>query len=260
MAQNVAFADAPLLCRQNVPDRDIPHVDPVQTRIQIGRHLPVQKIHEHLPGRSWFHVSRTHGSTGIDDDDRSPFGRQLAGENFRLPLGTFIVIAHLRLRDRRGFVGRNQRTLAARPGQANAADGAGIDNTRAAGCSGGLDHVARALHVGKVHRSIIAQPEVITGRNMETPIAPAHRLDQQRAVADIPLEALDLSAPQTARVAPSSHQHFNPVPATHQFLDEIPADKTRRASDKAIHDQTRADNSGFSRGNRSENFPPTRTP
>ena len=88
---------------------------------------------------------------------------------------------------------------------------------------------------------------------------PAHRLSQQRAVADIPLKALDLSAPQSARVAPFSHQHFNPVPATHQFLDEIPADKTRRASDKAIHDQTQADNSGFSRGNRSENFPPTLT-
>ena len=45
-AQNVALADAPALGRQQMTRRGIFHRDKIQSRIHVGRHAAIQKIHE----------------------------------------------------------------------------------------------------------------------------------------------------------------------------------------------------------------------
>ena len=61
VAENIAFADAPLLGGENMADGDIANVDPVQAGIEVGGHFAVKKINNHLSGGSGF-ISR--GPTG----------------------------------------------------------------------------------------------------------------------------------------------------------------------------------------------------
>ena len=77
VAKDVAFAKTSLFRRENVPDRHVADMDPVQSRVEIRRQFAIQKIHNDLAGRRRFHIVRTDGCGGIDDDDRQTFARQL---------------------------------------------------------------------------------------------------------------------------------------------------------------------------------------
>ena len=144
------------------------------------------------------------------------------------------MVAHLGGADGRGFIGGDDFS-AALARQADAADRAGINNAPAAGGGGGLDDVARAFHVGGVHRRVIAQPQVIAGGDVKAPVAPAHRFLQQVAPRQVAGRGLVIGALQAAQIAAGAQEGLDAMAAGGQFLHQIGSDKPRRACDKTIH-------------------------
>ena len=157
VAEDVALADAPFFRGEDVADGNVAHMHPVQTCVQIGRHFTVQEIDDHLPGRRRLHIARADRCARIDDDHRRALGRQFARGYFGSPLGELIMVAHLGFRHRRRFV-RGCHDAVDFLRQANAADGAGINDARTARGDGGFDHVSRTLNIRRVHRRVITQP------------------------------------------------------------------------------------------------------
>jgi hypothetical protein len=76
---------------------------------------------------------------------------------------------------------------------------------------------------------------MITGGDMETPIAAEHRLFQACPIADIPFDAFVIDACQAARIASGSEQAFDTMAARDQFVDQVCSDKAGSPGDKAFH-------------------------
>ena len=174
------------------------------------------------------------GALGLTMTTGRPSRANSRGHLFRLPFRALVMIAHLRPADRRRFVRRRQFAV----------------DLRAASrcnrpcwyrqCAGNppprrLQNIPRALDIGRVHRAIIAQPEMVTGRNVKAPIAAAHRLFQQRAVGNIALDPFAIHPGQPAQFAARPHKHLHPVVPRPQLTHQIGADKPRRACNKTIH-------------------------
>src|SRR4051794_20393897 len=164
-------------------------MDPVEAGIEIGRHGAVEEIDNYLAGRSRFDVTRANGRAGVYDHDWASLRREFASHHFRLPFAALVVIAHLRVGDGSLFISgldASSDTL----GQADTADGAGINNAGTPGFNGGFDDIASAFDIGGVHRPIILEPETIAGGHMKTPIAPFKPGAERGAIGDVALDAL----------------------------------------------------------------------
>ena len=144
------------------------------------------------------------------------------------------MVAHLGFRHRRRFVrGRQDAVNLLR--QTDASDGAGIDNARAAGSDGGLDHVSRAFDVRRIHRRVITQPEMVTCGDVEAPITAVHRSDKFLAVAYVAIDAFEVGAFQSAQIACRPQQRLHWMAEGEQFVNKVCTDETRRPRDKASH-------------------------
>ena len=234
MAQNIAFANAAFLRRQDMADGYVVDVHPIQARIEISRHGAVEKIHDHLARGRRLDVARANRRARIDNDNGQTLARQFERDLFRLPLRALVMIAHLRLRSETGFVGGNKPVMD-RFGQPDAADRAGINNSFAPRCGRRFEHVARPLHIGRVHRAVVPQPQMVTGRHMKAPIAPAHGLLQPLAVAHVPLDRLESRAGQTSQIGSRPQQRLYSMAAYDQFMHQVRANKSRSAGDEAVH-------------------------
>src|SRR6185503_4078079 len=170
----------------------------------------------------------------VHDDHWGAFGGQLSRDNLRFPLRELVVVAHLRLGNGGRFVSRGDNAVD-RAGQADATDRAGVDDARATCRKGGFEDVPRPVHVGRIHRGVIGQPEVVTGGDMETPVATAHRAREAVAVRDIAGDALHFSAGQAASVGIRTEQRLDAMATGIEFVNEVRADETRGAGDKTIH-------------------------
>src|SRR5262245_2493333 len=76
---------------------------------------------------------------------------------------------------------------------------------------------------------------MITGGDMETPIAPKHRLFQASTITEVSFDALVIDARQAACIASAPQQGFDTMAASDQFVDQVCSDKARGAGDKAFH-------------------------
>lgn len=143
------------------------------------------------------------------------------------------MVAHLGGADGGGFVGGNNFSA---PGarQADAAHGAGVNNAAAARAGGGFDDVAGAFDIGGIHRGVIAQPKVIAGRDVETPVAAQHGF-LQGAAGEVPGNGLIIRALEAAKFAVWAQQCFDTMAAGGQFLHQIGSNKTGGACDKTNH-------------------------
>src|SRR3989442_5190974 len=105
------------------------------------------------------------------------------------------MIGHLRFGNWRGLVGRNNLPIW-HLWESDAADRAGVNDSLASRCCGSFKHMASPFHVGLIHGTVIAQPEMVTGRDMKAPIAAAHALLQQIAVAHVTFNAIEVRTNQ----------------------------------------------------------------
>ena len=192
VAKDVAFANAPFFRRENVADRHVADVDPVQSRVEIRRQFAIQKIHNDLAGRRRFHIVRPDGCGGIDDDDRQTFARQFGRHFFRLPFRAFVMIGQLRFRELSQIRPPERCVAIHQLRQTNAPDGARIDDAFATGQAGGFDDVARAFDVRRVHGLVIAQPQMVARRGVKAPIATGDFAFQQFPVAHVAGHAFEL--------------------------------------------------------------------
>ena len=111
----------------------------------------------------------------------------------------------------------------------------GVNNARATRRRRGFNYIVRAFDIGRIHWPIITQPQVITCRDMETPIAIAQGGFKFLTIADIALHAIKRNADQPAGIAAGTEQSPDKVPARNQFVHQVGADKTGSARDEAIH-------------------------
>ena len=118
------------------------------------------------------------------------------------------MIAHLRFRNRSVFIRGLHHTVHFF-GQADAPDGAGIDNSRTTSFNRGLNDVASAPDVGRIHGTVVTQPEVIAGSQMKAPIASAHGSAELSLIADIAGNAFEFRSFQAAQIAVRPEQSFH---------------------------------------------------
>jgi len=110
------------------------------------------------------------GALGLTITIGRPFWASLRATALRPPLGGLVVARKLAGLHRRGFIGGLAGRAAERYGQADATNGAGIDDARTAGLRGGVRTVAGAFDIRLVHGRVVLEPEVVAGRGVETPV------------------------------------------------------------------------------------------
>ena len=81
---------------------------------------------------------------------------------------------------------------------------------------------------------------MVTGCNVETPLAAPHRGFERVAVAQVADGALEFDVGQTLQIASRPEQRFHPVTARDQFMHKVRPDKARRAGDETIHKSVRS--------------------
>src|SRR6185312_7345524 len=96
-----------------------------------------------------------------------------------------VIALQLRFRDGGGFIRGFNGLTAPRYRQTDAPHRARVNYPRATGSAGGFKDVAGAIDVRGVHRAIIPQPQMITRRDVKTPIAAAHGLLELIGFADV---------------------------------------------------------------------------
>ena len=67
VAENVALANFPMLCGKPMTPCDVFDGNKIQARIDIGRHLAIQKIEDHAASRRGFPITGSYGGGWIDD-------------------------------------------------------------------------------------------------------------------------------------------------------------------------------------------------
>jgi hypothetical protein len=234
IAEYVAFADSPFLGGEDVADGDIADVDPVEAGVEVGGHFAVEEVDDDAAGGGGFDVAGADGSAGIDDDDGGALGGEFAGNDFGAPLGELVVVAHLGFGNGSRFVCGCDLAVDF-PGQTDAADGAGVDDSGTAGFGGGFDDVAGAVDVGGIHGSVVAEPEMIAGGDVEAPVAAAHGEGVGRTVADIAIDPFEVDALEAAKVAVGAEESLHMVSSSDQFMDKIGTDEAGSACDEAVH-------------------------
>ena len=147
------------------------------------------------------------------------------------------MVAHLGGADRCGLVAWHELPLNETP-QTNAADRAGIDDTLAAGGRGRLENMACAGDIGGIHGSVIAQPKMITGGDMKTPIAAPHRLFQNRGLGDITLHPFKFQPLQPAQIAARTQECLEAMSARRQLARQIGAHESRSSRKETFHAQS----------------------
>lgn len=224
--EDIFLADAPALCREEMPARAIFHANQVQSSVEIRRHPAIQEIHNHPPGRRRLVIERTDWRRGIHDHDRRARSSRILGHAFGQELRS-LVGTHHRIDSNRGV-------FAARGAVRNSerADGAGMDDARDAGFACGPDHVARALDVDRVHRRVIDDPQPIVGGNMVNLIAsfggPADRVD----IANVAPHDLAIDFSQRRGVGILTRQRAHPIASRDQRADDVTSEKSIRAGNK----------------------------
>ncbi|EEF62981.1 Tetratricopeptide TPR_2 repeat protein [Pedosphaera parvula Ellin514] len=156
------------------------------------------------------------------------------GNDFGTPFGELVMVAHLGFGNGSRFVGGDDGAIDF-PGQADAANSAGINYAGAAGFSSRLDDVSSALDVGGIHEGIVLKPEMVAGGDMKTPIAAAHGGGVGGRIRDIAGDAFEINALEAAEVGIGTQQCLDTMAVSDQFVDKVGANKTRGAGDKTIH-------------------------
>ncbi|MDB6017247.1 MAG: Tetratricopeptide 2 repeat protein [Pedosphaera sp.] len=235
VAQNVAFTYPAFFGGEDVADGDVANVDPVEAGVEVGGHLAVEEIDDDLTGGGGFDVAGSDRGAGVDDDDGETFGGEFAGEDFGAPFGDFVVIGKLAALDGGGFVGGRIKQTAIEFGKANTADGAGVNDAGAAGLGGGFEDILGAVNVGGIHGGVVLKPKMITGGDVEAPIAATQRGSEGRAVKDVASDALEVGAGETAEIAGGAEESLDAMTASEEFVDEIGTNETGGAGDETIH-------------------------
>ena len=199
--------------------RDVLDIDQVEARVDIGGHPVLKEIQDDSPGRSRLQVERADRRGRIDDHDPQALAR--GGQRGLLghELAALVRADHVCERDRTVF--------ASRPlsGDAERADGAGVDHQLGAGAARGFEHVARAVEIGGVHRRFIEHPEpVVRGEMVNFGASMRGALDRG-GVAHVADRALAIEALQRAEVGTVAHQHADAIAAREQSAHDMASDK-----------------------------------
>jgi hypothetical protein len=105
-----------------------------------------------------------------------------------------------------------------------------------AGSGGGLEDLLGTDEVGSVHRTVVGQPECVTGGGVEDPVAAVHVAGEGVGfVGDIAFDGLAGGPFESALVGSRAEQGADRVAARDQFVDEVGTNETGGAGDEALH-------------------------
>jgi len=181
-------------------------VNPVQSGVEIRRHFAVQKITITWPVGVGF-TSRADGRGGIDDDD----GQSVAAPAWwpRIPPAIWSICS-----DWSGARGKSRPIpLTARGGHPPFWAGRRSPRCWYKRCAGsgparGFQNPACTLDVHRVHGPVIPQPQMITRRDVKTPIATFQFAFQQSAIEHVAVTCSNLT-PASPRSSHSGAQRLH---------------------------------------------------
>jgi hypothetical protein len=209
-----------------VARRDVAHVHEVQPRVHVGGHLPIQEVHDHLPGRRGLDVPLPDGCGGVHDHDR----QSLAGPGVRHALG--VVLGLLVVADDAVPDDGRRLVRGAAVHEAEGRDRARVDDLRDIRVGGGAQDVLGAIDVGAVEVAAMARPESVVGGDVVERRGSLRRPGEGGRIGQVPFDDLNVEAREIVPAAAASGQAPHGVPPRQKGPNDVGADETGAACDE----------------------------
>src|SRR3954470_5719223 len=110
------------------------------------------------------------------------------------------MIAHLDPGNGRRFIGWHHFAID-RSGQANATNGAGVNDAPTACVSRCFEHISGPLHIGGVHWFIVLQPQMVARGDMKAPITPLQPLFEASQNSYVSIDSVVFNTAKSTCVA-----------------------------------------------------------
>ena len=117
-------------------------------------------------------------------------------------------------------------------GISHATNRAGVNDALTTCGACGRQDIAGAVHIRRIHRRIIVQPEMVARPHVETPVTAFHGIAEQNDVSQIPLHPFERGPLQTPAIGPGPDQCLDADPAVAELMDEIAPNKAGGPGDK----------------------------
>ena len=215
---------------QEMPARDIGHVDQIEPGIERGEHAPEEIVEDHLARRGGLDVPWPEGSARIDDHDGQAAGGVLLGHTLGEELRALVGPDHVVEAHGRGL-GPGP-TLRGQPKRAHAR---GVDDALHPGARAGLEHGARALDVGAVDLRRIAGPEPVVAGHVEDSRAARDRRGHGVGLEDVAAHHLDRATLERLETAGRTSEDPDTIAVREEKARHIGSHEAGGAGDQHIH-------------------------
>ena len=238
--EDVALADPPAPVGQQMPGRDVVHMDEVQPGIDERRDLAGRCLNDDPPGRGRAHVAGADRGRRVDDDRGQG---ALADHRLDQPLGHDLAAL---VGPDRALGGQRVALVGGQPVEAERRHRTGVDDARHASRQRRLHDDARRLDVVADDLLGVACPQAVVGGDMDQAAAPGHRRRDRVRIAQVAADHLAGKAGEIGARAAAANQRPHPVTGTRKGARHRRADKSGGAGheDRFGHAVSRLERGG----------------